>query len=193
MKITRRSLIKRLAALPLVAPIIAALPQPAQAKAGVDMEQFTGLHVNPINPYASPPSAPPIRAHYYVNSRYGDDANDGLTPETAFKTLSRAAQVSDFDSVVTVGAGMYSNANLACRKIAAGRDLWPNPDDESVKIYNNILRFPTDARYEPEGLRCEHGHLKGLLANTCYYCERDAMTWRDRFRLKRGQPRSSLL
>jgi hypothetical protein len=44
---------------------------------------------------------------WYVDSRRGDDANDGRTPETAFKTLHQAAAKAKAGETVFILPGAY--------------------------------------------------------------------------------------
>ena len=51
---------------------------------------------------------PPIQI-FFVR-KMGDDANDGITPATAFLTINRAASVAEARAIVHVGAGIYREA-----------------------------------------------------------------------------------
>lgn len=44
---------------------------------------------------------------WYVDARKGDDANDGRTPETAFKTLQHVAHVAGPGDTVLIAPGAY--------------------------------------------------------------------------------------
>ena len=44
---------------------------------------------------------------WYVDSRRGDDAHDGRTPETAFKTLHQAAAKASAGETVYIVPGAY--------------------------------------------------------------------------------------
>jgi len=48
---------------------------------------------------------------YYVSALSGDDSSDGLTPATAFKTITYALDVADFMDTIYVAPGTYDTAN----------------------------------------------------------------------------------
>jgi len=56
---------------------------------------------------AAEPSAPPKARIFYVRQAVGDDANDGLSPETAWRTLSMLAEVLQAGDTAFVGRGLY--------------------------------------------------------------------------------------
>lgn len=67
---------------------------------------------------------------YYVSSSTGDDANDGLTENTAFKTLARASEV-----VLEAGDGIL----LKCGDVWTGETFMPQGSgtfEEPVVIYS---------------------------------------------------------
>lgn len=45
--------------------------------------------------------------HWYVDSRAGDDANDGRGPKTAFKTVQRAINTAKGGDTVLIAPGAY--------------------------------------------------------------------------------------
>jgi hypothetical protein len=45
--------------------------------------------------------------HWYVDSRRGNDANDGKGPETAFRTLQHAAAKASAGDTVYLAPGAY--------------------------------------------------------------------------------------
>ncbi len=47
----------------------------------------------------------------HVNATTGDDGNDGISPETAFKTITHALTVAQEGSRIHLAAGLYNNAN----------------------------------------------------------------------------------
>jgi hypothetical protein len=61
-------------------------------------------------PTAAPTSTP--KTTYYVDAAAGNDSNDGLSEEAAFKTLRQAAQVIGDYSTVYVKDGTYTNNNF---------------------------------------------------------------------------------
>jgi len=44
---------------------------------------------------------------WYVDSKRGDDANDGGTPETAFRSLQHALHVAKTGDTVLIAPGAY--------------------------------------------------------------------------------------
>lgn len=47
----------------------------------------------------------PLTTVYYVNALTGNDANDGLSPETAFATIQRAIDTTQDGDTVVVAPG----------------------------------------------------------------------------------------
>ncbi len=45
--------------------------------------------------------------HWYVDSKLGSEANDGLTPETAFKSLQQAIHAAKAEDTVHIAPGPY--------------------------------------------------------------------------------------
>jgi hypothetical protein len=56
---------------------------------------------------AAESSAPPKARIFYVRQTVGDDANDGLSPQSAWRTLSMLAEVIQAGDTVYVGRGLY--------------------------------------------------------------------------------------
>ncbi len=44
---------------------------------------------------------------WYVNSKTGNDANDGRTPQTAFKMLARAVDVAKSGDAILIAPSTY--------------------------------------------------------------------------------------
>lgn len=51
-------------------------------------------------------------ATYYVRMS-GNDANDGLSPDTAFRTITKACSVANAGDTVYIGAGNYNEYNIS--------------------------------------------------------------------------------
>ena len=47
---------------------------------------------------------------WYVDSRIGDDANDGRGPKTAFKTVPHAIHVAEAGDTVLISPGAYDQS-----------------------------------------------------------------------------------
>ena len=55
--------------------------------------------------------------NYYVSDINGDDANDGLSKETAVKTISKAYSMYEDGSIIYIGSGVYySTSSLTVNK-----------------------------------------------------------------------------
>jgi hypothetical protein len=59
------------------------------------------------------------RARKFYVSTAGDDRNEGLAPETAWRTLSHAARTAPYGSTVHVAPGNYDASGI----VLSGRDL----------------------------------------------------------------------
>jgi hypothetical protein len=55
---------------------------------------------------------------WYVSSKTGSDANDGRTPQAAFKTLARALDAGKAGDTILIAPGAYDQ-DLAARVSAA--------------------------------------------------------------------------
>jgi Protein of unknown function (DUF1565) len=55
---------------------------------------------------------------WYVSSKTGSDANDGRTPQAAFKTLARALDAGTARDTILIAPGAYDQ-DLAARVSAA--------------------------------------------------------------------------
>ncbi len=55
---------------------------------------------------------------WYVNSKTGSDANDGRTPQTAFKRLARAVEAAKAGDSILIAPGAYDQ-DLAAQVSAA--------------------------------------------------------------------------
>ena len=60
----------------------------------------------------------PLAMIWHVNSKTGSDANDGLTPQTAFKMLARAVEAAKAGDTILLAPGAYDQ-DLAARVGAA--------------------------------------------------------------------------
>lgn len=73
------------------------------------------FNLQPLPPYPSP-------SVYYVRIS-GNDANDGLSPATAFRTISKAASVMQAGDTVYVGAGTYNETITPPASGVSGRPI----------------------------------------------------------------------
>jgi len=48
--------------------------------------------------------------HWFVDSRSGSDANDGRTPETAFRSVQHAVHVAGAGDTVFIAPGAYDQS-----------------------------------------------------------------------------------
>jgi len=79
----------------------------------------------------------------YVDDTTGDDNNDGLTPETAFATISKAIDVAEDGDTVLVYSGIYTEEiNFLGKAITVqgvatndGVPILQNPDDFAASFY----------------------------------------------------------
>jgi uncharacterized protein DUF1565 len=55
---------------------------------------------------------------WYVNSKTGSDANDGRSPQTAFKILARAIEAAKAGDSIVIAPGPYDQ-DLAAQVAAA--------------------------------------------------------------------------
>ena len=78
---------------------------------------------------------------YHVDGAHGSDANNGLTPATAFKTVQKGIDTAQDGDTVLVWPGVYQQAlDFAGKAItlasAAEAAVLEAPDDYAVSFYN---------------------------------------------------------
>jgi len=109
-----------------------------------------------------------VARDYYVNASSGSDANDGLTPQTAFKTITRALLSVSDGSRIYVAGGTYSSGEgerfpLEVRNRYGVQILGAGPDATIVNTQGANARAITMVNNYPDA------HLSGLRLINAYW------------------------
>lgn len=92
--------------------------------------------------------------NYYVR-RNGSDRNDGLSPQTAFRTIRRASQIARPGSTIYVGAGNYSQELKSVRSGVPSRPIRFVADSSGAKT-GDAGDATISSEVEIEGRRSIH-------------------------------------